>query len=308
VRALFFGTPDIAVSALETLNEIATVVGVVCQPDKPAGRGLELKPPRVKTRALALGLDVVQPTKIKTPEFAEWVRAKEADVALVMAYGRILPKAVLEAPRRGCMNLHASLLPRHRGAAPITWAIVTGDRVTGISLMQMDEGLDTGPVYSRREIPIAEAMTAGDLSLALAELARVVVRQDVPRAVEGALAAEPQDASAATIARLLEKEDGRIDWSKPSARVHDHVRGMMPWPGAVTTLNGKLFKILRTELANGDAGGAPGEIVLTMKDRIEVACGEGRVAILKGQLEGKKPLDARNLVAGRALTKGAVLG
>ena len=308
MRALFFGTPDIAVPALEALNAIAEVQGVVCQPDKPAGRGLELKPPAVKTRALALGLEVAQPTKVKTPEFAEWVRSRDADVALVMAYGRILPKGVLDAPRRGCMNLHASLLPRHRGAAPITWAIVLGDRATGISLMQMDEGLDTGPVFTRREIPIDLAMTAGDLSVALAELARVVVKEDLPRAVEGALAAEPQDASLATLARLLEKEDGRIDWRKPSARVHDHVRGMTPWPGAFTTLGGKLFKVLRSELVEGEAGAAPGEIALAQKDRIEVACGEGRVAILRGQLEGKKPLDARDLVAGRAVSKGATFG
>ncbi len=308
MRALFFGTPEIAVPALEALAQVAEVVAVVCQPDRPAGRGLELKPPAVKARAIELGLDVHQPTKIKTPEFAAWVAEKKADVALVMAYGRILPKAVLDAPRRGCMNLHASLLPRHRGAAPITWAIVLGDRATGISLMQMDEGLDTGPVYARREMPIDSTMTSADLALALGALARVVVKEDVPRAVDGALVAVPLVPSGVTHARILEKEDGRIDWSKPAQAVHDHARGMTPWPGAFTKLGEKSFKVLRTEVAEGAADGKPGEVVRAEKDRIEIACGEGRIAILRGQLEGKKPLDARDLVSGRALGKGVVVG
>jgi methionyl-tRNA formyltransferase len=308
VRALFFGTPEIAVGALEALTTVATVVGVVCQPDKPAGRGLELKAPAVKARALELGLEVSQPTKIKTPEFAEWVRTREADVAVVMAYGRILPKAVLDAPRRGCMNLHASLLPKHRGAAPINWSIVAGDKTTGVSLMQMDEGLDTGPVYAKREVEIGPNMTAADLSVALSACARVVVAEDLPRAVAGELRAEAQDASAATHARIMEKEDGRIDWSKPHSKVHDHARGMTPWPGAFTLLNGKLFKVLATELASEEAGGAAGEIVVAQKDRIEVACGSGRIAILRGQVEGKKALDARDLVAGRAVAVGGKLG
>ncbi len=164
MRALFFGTPSIAVPALEALHAIASVVGVVCQPDKPAGRGLELRAPPVKARALELGLTVVQPAKIRTPELASWVRDAGADVALVIAYGRILPPAVLEGPRRGCLNLHASILPKYRGAAPITWAVVRGEAETGISLMQMDEGMDTGPVFSIHRTPIGPETTADDLS------------------------------------------------------------------------------------------------------------------------------------------------
>jgi methionyl-tRNA formyltransferase len=308
VRALFFGTPEIAVGALEALHEIATVVGVVCQPDKPSGRGLEVKPVPVKARALELGLPVTQPTKVKTPDFAAWVRAQEADVALVMAYGRILPKAVLDAPRRGCMNLHASLLPKYRGAAPITWAIVLGEPTTGVALMQMDEGMDTGDVFTMREVPIGPDMNAAELAVALSACARVVVREDLRRAVEGAITAAPQDHAGATHARMLTKDDGRIDWSKPAARVHDHARGMTPWPGAFSTLNGKLIKILATRRAEGAADGAPGEVVTAEKDRVEVACGEGRIAILRAQLEGKKPLDARDLVTGRALARGAKIG
>lgn len=308
MRALFFGTPEIAVGALEALHEIATVVGVVCQPDKPSGRGLEVKPVPVKARALELGLSVTQPTKVKTPDFAEWVRAQDADVALVMAYGRILPRAVLDAPRRGCMNLHASLLPKYRGAAPITWAIVEGERATGVALMQMDEGMDTGGVFTMREVAIGPDMNAAELALELSRCARVVVAEDLPRAVSGALVAAPQDHARATHARMLTKDDGRIDWTKPAARVHDHARGMTPWPGASSTLNGKLIKILATRAAPGDASGAPGEVVTAEKDRVEVACGEGRIAILRAQLEGKKPLDAKDLVTGRALGRGLRLG
>jgi methionyl-tRNA formyltransferase len=176
VRAVFFGTPAIAVPALEALCERAEVVAVVCQPDRPAGRGLSLAAPEVKVAAERLGLPVHQPTKIKNDEFLGWLRGLEADVALVIAYGRILPPAVLAAPRRGCVNLHASLLPRFRGAAPIQWAIVRGESETGISLMQMDEGCDTGPVFLRRAIAIGENETAGELAPRLAALAAEVVR------------------------------------------------------------------------------------------------------------------------------------
>ena len=163
MRALFFGTPDIAVPALDALCDVAEVVGVVCQPDRPAGRGMKLRAPPVKARALEHGLEVQQPTRIKKGDFPAWIESKQADVALVIAYGRILPARLLDAPRRGCMNLHASLLPKHRGAAPINWAIAGGETKTGISLMQMDEGCDTGPVFSRHAIPIGADETAGEL-------------------------------------------------------------------------------------------------------------------------------------------------
>ncbi len=212
--------------SLEALASIADVVGVVCQPDRPAGRGLELRAPPVKVKALELGLPVVQPEKVRTPEFAAWVADARADVALVIAYGRILPKAVLEAPRRGCMNLHASILPRYRGAAPITWAIVGGEAETGISLMQMDEGMDTGPVYAVHRTPIGPDTTADELAIDLGALAARVVREHLRRAVDGALALTPQDHEAATHAALLKKEDGRIRWERSARQIHDHIRGM----------------------------------------------------------------------------------
>lgn len=313
MRALFFGTPSIAVPALEALAAIAEVAAVVCQPDRPAGRGLELKPPPVKLRALELGIPVMQPAKIRTPEFAEWARGVGADVSLVMAYGRILPAAVLSAPRRGSINLHASLLPRYRGAAPITWAIVRGERETGISLMQMDEGLDTGPVYTMHRTPISEEMTADDLAVVLGALAADVVRADLERVVAGAIEAVLQDDAAATLAPILQKEDGRIPWDRPARAVHDHIRGMTSWPGAFTLCQGKLLKVLASKVAreaspSAGAKAHAGMVVAADKWGIEVACGEGSICVLRAQAEGRKPLAATELVAGRTLREGMVLG
>lgn len=308
MRAAFFGTPAIAVPALSALAGLAEVAVVVCQPDRPAGRGLALSEPAVKTRARELGLEVLQPTKVRTPEFAADLASRQLDVALVMAYGRILPPAVLAAPRRGCMNLHASILPRYRGAAPITWSVVRGETVTGVSLMQMDEGMDTGPVFIVREVPIGPDATAGEVAELLAACAAEVVRLDLARAVAGELPATPQDHAAATMAPMLSKEDGRIDWSLPAQRVHDHVRGMSPWPGASTTLGGKLLKVLATRMAPGDAGAPPGEVVTAHKGRCEIACGQGRIELVRAQVEGKKALTADELVSGRTLAVGTRLG
>jgi methionyl-tRNA formyltransferase len=308
IRALFFGTPAIAVPSLEALASIADVVGVVCQPDRPSGRGLTLTAPPVKERALALGLPVVQPEKIRTPDFAAWVTEQQADVALVIAYGRILPKGLLDAPRHGCLNLHASLLPRYRGAAPITWSIAHGEVETGISLMQMDEGMDTGPVFTQHRIPIGPDMTADELALELGRLAADVVRADVLRAVSGELQPTPQDDSLATTAPILQKEDGRVDWSRDNRAVHDHVRAMTSWPGAFTHAGGKLLKVLQTSLASDVAGAPPGTVVTADKRGIEIACGRGTLMLLRGQLEGKKAHGAQELVSGRAVSAGIVLG
>ncbi len=308
MRVVFFGTPAIAVPSLDALTRVADVVGVVCQPDRPAGRGLEQHAPPVKARALELGLSVVQPEKLRTGEVAAWLRAREADAALVIAYGRILPDDVLATPRRGCLNLHASLLPRYRGAAPITWAVVRGETHTGISLMQMDSGLDTGPVYTQHALAIGPDETAAELGVRLGELAAQVVLEDLARVVAGELTATAQDAELATLAPILTKDDGRIDWAKPARAVHDHVRGMSPWPGAWTRLDGKLFKVLATGASHVDAAGAPpGTLLFADKSGVVVACGTGAVALLRGQLEGKKPLTASELVAGRTLTAGARL-
>jgi methionyl-tRNA formyltransferase len=308
MRALFFGTPEIAVPSLRALAAIADVVGVVCQPDRPAGRGLELHPPAVKVAAHELGIPVTQPTKVRTPDFLAWITEQNADVAVVLAYGRILPPAVLAAPKHGCLNLHASILPRYRGAAPINWAIVRGEKETGISLMQMDEGMDTGPVFTVRKIAIGENETAGELAVRLAELGAEVVREDVPRALRGELPLLPQDHAAATAAPPLEKQQGRIDWARPAHEIHDHVRGMTPWPAALTVSGGKLLKVLATRRSNLSSKDAPGTIVVADTSGVLVACGEGVIEITRAQVEGRKALDARDLVAGRTLVRGARLG
>ncbi|AKT38881.1 methionyl-tRNA formyltransferase [Chondromyces crocatus] len=314
MRAIFFGTPEIAVPSLDALTQIADVVGVVCQPDRPAGRGLETKAPPVKRRAQELGLNIMQPSKVRTPEFASTLRDLQADVGLVIAYGRILPPAVLEAPRRGCMNLHASILPDYRGAAPITWAVVHGQRETGISLMQMDEGMDTGAVYTIRRTPLGEDETADELAVRLAALAADVVCDDLPRAVRGELDLTPQDHAAATMAPILKKEDGRIPWDKPAREVHDHIRGMTSWPGAFTTAEGKLLKVLSSRVpteqtpSGTDDQRTPGTVLTADRTGIRVACGIGEIAILRAQLEGRKPLTAPELVTGRALRQGQRLG
>lgn len=308
-RAVFFGTPQFAVPCLDALVEIADVAGVVCQPDKPQGRGLELRAPPVKERALELGLDVVQPTKLKTGEFASWLRERNVDVALVVAYGRILPKDVLEAPRLGCVNVHASLLPRYRGAAPITWAIVRGDPETGITLMQMDEGMDTGAMLEQFTTEILPDETAGDLSERLSTLGALAVRKGLPRFVAGGYVPIPQDGAKATVAPILKKEDGRLDFSRSARAVHDHVRGMSPWPGAFTTSRGKILKVHATRVTESPAETSiPGTVVLTDKSRVVVACGEGAVELLRVQLEGKKAITAGDWVSGRGVAEGDVLG
>jgi methionyl-tRNA formyltransferase len=309
VRALFFGTPEIAVPSLEALHAIAQVVGVVTQPNRPAGRGLELRPPPVKRRALELGLEVHQPTRLRTSEFAEWVASKRVRVALVIAYGRILPQAVLDSPERGCMNLHASLLPKYRGASPITWAVVHGEKQTGISLMQMDAGMDTGPVYSMLRTPIGPEDDAGELAERLARLAADVVRSDLQKAVDGELVAVGQCAEAATYAPILTKEQGRIDWKQAAELVHNHVRGMHPWPGAYTRIRGKTLKVLRTRVRSGQHEEVEcGKVLVADAGGLVVACGAGTLELLRVQLEGRKALDSREFVAGRGLAAGEILG
>lgn len=309
MRAVFFGTPQVAVPALRALTQVAEVAAVVCQPDRPSGRGLKLAAPAVKQAALELGLSIHQPTKVRTGELAAWLREKAADVALVMAYGRILPADVLSAPRRGAMNLHASLLPRYRGAAPINWVIVHGETHTGISLMQMDEGLDTGPVYSRHVLELSETETAGTLADRIATLGAQVVQTDLTAAVEGSLHPEPQDSALASHAPLIERHHLLIDWGRSALDIARLVRGMSPRPGAFTVVGGKTLRILDARPAAGPMlPGAPQGTVSVLGKRALVATGSGSVELLLAQAEGKKPLPALDLINGRVLAEGLVLG
>ena len=306
MRSVFFGTPEIAVAALRALADTSELIGVVCQPDRPKGRGLEVQEPPIKRAARELGVPVHQPLKVKTGSLDQWLLERAIDVAVVFAYGRILPEPVLMAPRRGCMNLHASLLPKYRGAAPIEWAIAGGETETGISLMQMDAGLDTGPVFAKRALPIGERETAGELAARLSELAAVVVREDLPRAVSGELRALPQDDALATLAPLIQREHGRLDWSAPALRIDRLIRAMTPRPGAHTLLRGKQLKVIQALPVAASADAAPGT-VLVSKGEVTVAAGEGAIAVLRAQLEGRKALDAVDLINGRVLKTGDVL-
>jgi methionyl-tRNA formyltransferase len=303
-RALFLGTPEFAVLSLKALTEVADVTLVVTQPDRPKGRGMKLAPPPVKVLAQELGLRVVQPTKIRTPEFAESLRAEQADVALVVAYGRILPPAVLTAPRIGCLNVHASLLPKLRGAAPIQWAIVRGEHTTGVCLMGVDEGLDMGPIYARASLDIGQDETSAELSVRLSELGAEVVRSELPRVLSGELRAVPQDHAAATHAPILTKQDGAVDWTQPARLVHDLVRGFAPWPSAFSQLDNLRLKLHRTLVLPQAARGEPGVITGVSKDGIDVACGEGTLRVLELQRDGARRMTAGEFVVGQRVETG----
>ena len=307
MRAVFFGTPELSVPSLRALAALADVAGVVTQPDRPAGRGLAERSPAVKLAARELGLEVYQPQKVRDGALAAWLRERAPDVSLVIAYGRILPPEVLQTPRAGCLNLHASLLPKYRGAAPINWAIVRGERETGITLMKMDAGLDTGPVLSRHAIVIGPEETAGELALRIAGLAAEVVRADLARAVRGELQPEPQDERAATLAPPIRREDCRVDFGASAENVARLVRGMAPRPGAFTKIRGKVLRLHRVRAHEAPAQGAPGTLSVAGGAPL-VATGRGAVEIVSAQLEGRRETAGRDLVNGRVLTGGLVLG
>jgi len=307
-RTAFFGTPALSVPCLEVLHQATSVVRVYSQPDRPRGRGLKRTPTPVKARALELGLDVVQPTKVRTPAFAEELRSLELDLALVVAYGRILPRGVLEAPRLGCVNVHASLLPRWRGAAPIQWAIVAGDRVSGVCLMQMDEGMDTGPVFRCRETEIGPEETAGELGARLSGIGADLLRDTLPAILAGDLAPSAQDDGRATKAPLLSKGDGALDLTQPAQRVHDRVRGLSPWPGAFLELDGERWKVHRTSLPDRPSAPdePPGAVVRADASGLDVVCGDARLLRLEEvQLEGRRRMPSRALLAGHPVRPGS---
>ncbi len=310
-RAVYFGTPEIAVPSLRALTEVAEIVGVVSQPDRPAGRGMQLRAPAVKEAALELGFPVYQPEKVRTGALEAWLRELRADVAVVMAYGRILPLGVLTAPRLGCLNLHASLLPRYRGAAPIQRALMAGEPRTGVALMQMEEGLDTGPVFSERVIDIGAEETAGELAERLSIVAATLTREEIPRVVAGAKTSVPQDHALATHAPPLTRADGALDFSLPAVVLVNLVRGLSPRPGAHARLvrksgESRAIKVLRARVAADirteaeSHGSLPGTVFLD-GTRLLVSTGEGLLEVVEAQLEGKRALSARDLVNGRAL-------
>lgn len=295
MRVIFMGTPDFAVGTLEEIIKAGhEVVLAVSQPDKAVGRSKALKYTPVKACALAHGIEVYQPEKIRDAACVEYLRGYEPDIIIVEAFGQIIPKAILDMPRFGCVNVHASLLPKYRGAAPIQWAIINGDAVTGVTTMRMDEGLDTGDMILKQEVIIREDETGGSLFDRLSETGAKLCVKTMEAIEAGTAVYTPQDESAATHTKKIYKELGSIDWTRDAKSIECLIRGLDPWPSAYTRLGDKTLKIWRAQVIPTDSGAAPGCIVKVEKNRILVQTGEGMLALLEVQLEGKKrmPVDA----------------
>jgi methionyl-tRNA formyltransferase len=307
LRLIFMGTPDFAVPTLvEIVGRGHDVVAVYTRAAKPAGRGMEPKPTPVEREARRLGLSVHTPTTLRTPEALAAFKAHGADAAVVVAYGLILPKLILEAVPLGCFNVHASLLPRWRGAAPINRAVMAGDRETGVMVMRMEEGLDTGPIAMAERLPIAPDMTAGQIHDPLSRLGADLIVRALAALERSSLTLTPQSTDGVTYAAKLTNEETRIDWSRPARVVHDHIRGLSPFPGAWCELvmDGKptRLKVLRTTLAAGSA--SPGTLV---DEALTVACGEGAVRILELQRAGRQAMRSEDFLRGQSLPRGTRL-
>lgn len=307
MRLIFMGTPDFAVPSLDAVIAAGhTIEAVFTQPDKPTGRGLKLTAPPVKRRALELGLHVYQPASIKKDENVQrQIAAINADCIVVAAYGKLLPPSVLGAAKYGCMNVHSSLLPKYRGAAPINWAVINGDSVSGVTIMQLDEGMDTGDILLQSETEIGKNETAGELHDRLAVMGANLLVQALDMAQADKLAPIKQEDALSSHAPMLDKTLSVIDWSRSAQQVHDLVRGLQPWPVALTTISGKKLKIHKTELVD-DYSGKCGE-VLSEKPFV-VACGKGAVKILEVQGEGGKRMTAEDYLRGHHLEVGTIIG
>ena len=297
MRIVYMGTPPFAVPPLQSLVAAGhDIAGVVTRIDKPAGRGKVLTPPAVKVAAEQSGVPVFQPKRVRDQASIEAIRAMRPQVIVVAAYGQILPKELLALPEYGCINIHASLLPAYRGAAPINWAVINGETRTGITIMQMDEGMDTGAILAQEGIPIAPRDTAGTLTEKLSELGSWLIVDALSRIEAGGLPAVPQDSGKATIAPLLRKEDGLIDWGMTAGEIHNRVRGLSPWPGAYGFIDGKLIKVLETEVVEG--AGEPGALYAQGRDVLAAGTGNGGLRIMRLQPEGKKPMSAAEFLRG----------
>lgn len=313
MRILFIGTGGIGVPALQWLLDSREhrVIGVVTQPDKPAGRKMELQPSPIKQAALLRGFEVLQPKRIRDADAVKQIRSLEADVIVVMAYGQILPPGVLNAASVGCLNLHASLLPRHRGAAPIQAAILAGDAETGITVMYMDEGLDTGDILLEKRIPISDRETGGSLHDRLAELAPGALDESLALVTQARPPRTPQDPSQATYAPKLTRQSGVIDWSMPPLQIDRQIRAMNPWPSASTAFPGRDGRPQTLKIFSAvphDGNGVPGAVLKTGPEGILVAATGGAVLLQEVQLEGKKRMSARDFLAGNPVVPGTILG
>ena len=310
MRIVFMGTPDFAVGSLQALYESGKheILAVVTQPDRPKGRGNKLLQTPVKEYALAQGLTVYQPQKVKTPEFVELLHELQPELIVVAAFGQFLSKEILELPKYGCINVHASLLPKYRGAAPIQYAIIKGEKESGVTIMQMDIGMDTGAMLDKVVVPIAENTTMGELHDALREQGAALLLQVIDKIAAGTAVAEPQDDAQATYATLLDRSMEHIDWSKTAQEVHNLIRGFNPAPSTFTKLpNGKSLKIWGSKMTGKSSAAAAGTVIATGKHSFFVACGEGVLEITEVQPESKKRMPAQVFLNGRGVQDGDLL-
>ena len=315
MRIVFCGTPEFAVPALRALlaNPEFAVEAVVTQPDRPRGRGQRVSASPVKEVAAQAGVRIYQPVSMKSDEARDFVAEIKPDAVVIIAYGQIIPRRLLEIPRLGWMNLHGSLLPKYRGAAPIAWAIINGERKTGLTTMRLDPGLDTGPILMKREIEIGSDETAPELAKRMAELGAPLVAESLIKLERGETAPIPQDSTQASYAPILTKEHGHIDWSLTAGEIYNRIRGLAPWPGAFTTFRGRLCQIWgrpSAPVAAGDAAIAsePGTLIVS-NTTIEVICGQGtRLQLEAVQIEGRKRISGREFVTGARLASGERFG
>ena len=310
MKIVFMGTPDYAATALEAILQAGyEVTGVVCQPDKPKGRSGALSACPVKECALKYNLPVFQPERIKRPEAVEELRKFPADVFVVAAFGQILSEEILTMPKYGCINIHASLLPKYRGAAPIQWCIVDGEKETGVTIMQMDAGIDTGDILFTKKVAITEEETGGSLFDKLSQAGAELIVEALPKIEAGEVKPVKQDEARSNYARMLKKEDGQINWNRPAEEIGRLVRGMDPWPSAFTYYRGKQFKIWKAQAVDGGTEGLlPGTIAQIEKQGIWIACGSGMLQVTEAQMEGKKRMSAADLMNGRTLEMNERLG
>ena len=310
MRIVFMGTPDFAVGSLQALCESGKheILAVVTQPDRPKGRGNKLLQTPVKEYALEQGLTVYQPQKVKTPEFVELLHELQPELIVVAAFGQFLSKEILELPKYGCINVHASLLPKYRGAAPIQYAIIKGEKESGVTIMKMDIGMDTGAMLDKVVVPIAENTTMGELHDALREQGATLLLQVIDKIAAGTAVAEPQDNEQATYATLLDRSMEHIDWSKTAQEVHNLIRGFNPAPSTFTKLpNGKSLKIGGSKMTDKSSAAAAGTVIETGKHSFFVACGEGVLEITEVQPESKKRMPAQVFLNGRGVQEGDLL-
>lgn len=308
MKVIYMGTPDFSVGALEAIIKAGhEVVLVVTQPDKPKGRGKAMQASPVKECALSHGIEVFQPTKIRESENVEYLRKFGADIFVVAAFGQILPKSILDMPKYGCVNIHASLLPKYRGAAPIQWAVINGDEVTGVTTMLMNEGIDTGDMIAKKQVRLAEDETGGSLFDRLADTGAELIVETMKMLEEGTAEFTPQNSEEATHTSMISKELGSIEWSKPAAEIERLIRGLNPWPSAYTRLKGKTFKIWKAQVVEVSSSDKPGTIIKIGKDELLVQTGEGALSLMEVQLEGKKRMDVASFLRGCQIEEGIVL-